>query len=476
MLVHLSIRQRILLTFLFIVLISGVIQLLIAGFQLQDMTLEFYQHHLETDALLMSASLSEPFEHYLSGEGATNLNGTLNSMMREVKHEYQLLDSQYKVVGYSGSQGLGAVLNISETPELEQAKHENIGADIRPDLLGQPYMHLAVQILYEGRDIGYLVLLQPMQTAYEEIQMRWLGLATATLPIIALVIAGSMWISRSILRPIEDLNRSALRMAEGALDTRILAVSNDEVGNLARSFNYMAVKLESLIKTQRSFVSNAAHELRTPLMTLKLRAESLIEDALSPLERETYLTEIYQEVNHMAGMVSSLLVLARVDEGRQPDYNNSIMLDTLSLLHDVSRHWRIAAEREGIVFRAELSSELPQVAVNPNELRLMVDNLLNNALKYTPSGSISLYAGQKKNYFCIRIEDTGIGFSIDQSKHLFERFYRADGVRGQTPGTGLGLSIVRAIAEQHGGTIHAESDGIGKGAIFTLTLPILTGI
>ncbi len=473
MLRQLSIRQRILITFLLIVLTSGALQLLIAGRQLQAMTLEFYQHHLETDALLTSANLSEPFEHYLKGEGTTGLNSALNVMMREIKHDYRLLDTDYNVIGYSPSQGLAVVLTVSETPELEQANRERIGANIRPNLLGELYLHLAVGILYEGRSIGYLVLSQPMQPAYDEVRMRWLELATATLPVIILVIAASIWISRSILRPIQDLNQSALRMAEGALDTRILTVSNDEFGHLARSFNYMASQIETLMKTQRSFVSNAAHELRTPLMTLKLRAESLIDDALSPAERDAYLNEIRQEVDHMAGMVSSLLVLARVDEGRLAGHDDGKITDMLSLFHDISRHWRIAAERDGVAFQADIAPELPPVAVSANELRLMVDNLLNNALKYTPHGCITFKAGQAKGKLWLRVEDTGIGFTAEQAEHLFERFYRAVGVRGQTPGTGLGLPIVRAIVEQYGGAIQADSAGVGKGATFILSLPIL---
>lgn len=475
MLRQLSIRQRILITFLVIVVTSGMLQLLIAGRQLQAMTLEFYQHHLETDALLTSANLSEPLEHYLEGEGTSGLNSALNTMMGEIKHDYRLLDTRYNVIGYSPSEALGVVLRVSETPELAEAKHGRIGADIRPDNLGNPYLFLAVSVLYEGRPIGYLVLSQPMQPAYDDVQMRWLELATATLPVIMLVIVASIWISRSILRPIQDLNQSALRMAEGALDTRILAVSNDEFGHLARSFNYMASQIETLMQTQRNFVSNAAHELRTPLMTLKLRAESLIDNALSPAERDAYLDEIRQEVDHMAGMVSSLLVLARIDEGRMSGHDEGKITDISSLLHDISRHWRIAAEREGITFQAEFAPELPPiVAVNANELRLMIDNLINNALKYTPKGCITLRTGQSKGKFWLRVEDTGIGFTTEQATHLFDRFYRTVEVRGKTPGTGLGLSIVKAIVEQYNGTIEAESAGMGKGATFILSLPILS--
>lgn len=470
---RLSIRQRILIVFLLIVLSSGTLQLLIAGNKIEDMTLEFYQHHLETDALLMSANLAEPLEHYLDGEGTEDLNRSLSAMVREVKHNYRLLDKHYNVLGYSASEGLGAVLRVAETPELAQAKRDHIGADIRPNLSGIPYMHLAVGVTYERETVGYLVLSQPMQPVYSEIQARWVELATATLPVVILVIGGSLWIAHSILRPVQTLNQSALKMADGALDTRIAVVSHDEVGQLAQTFNYMAGQLDALMKTQRDFVSNAAHELRTPLMTVKLRAEALDEAHLSPDERAAYLTEIQHEVNHMAHMVSSLLVLARIDERRSPITPHE-MADTNALLNDLARHWRIAAEQAGLEFRADFEPNLPPVAINAHEFRVILDNLLGNAVKYTPQGVITLCVQFADGALTITISDTGLGFTPEQAQHLFERFYRVDTVRGKIMGTGLGLSIVQAIVEQYNGTIKAESAGKDKGSVFSLRLPINT--
>lgn len=469
---RLSIRQRILIVFLLIVLSSGMVQLWIAGRQLEAMTLEFYQHHLETDALLISANLAEPMEHYLDGEGTTDLNRSLNMMIREVKHDYRLLDANYNVIGYSAAEGLGSILQVAETPELAEARQNRIGADIRLNPFGIPYMHLAVGVVYEGRTVGFLVLSQPMRPAYADVQSRWLELGTATLPVIFLVIVGSLWIARSILNPINALNQSAMRMASGTLDTRIATPTDDEIGRLARTFNYMAEQLETLIKTQRNFISNAAHELRTPLMTLKLRAEALDEDQLPLQERSAYLQEIHQEIDHMAGMVSSLLVLARVDDGRIDNTGT----DPLPALHDLTRNWRITAEQAGLRFESDISPVLPTVLVSANEFRLMIDNLLNNAVKYTSSGWVCLRAWQEGEGLLIRVEDSGIGFNQEQAKHLFERFYRVDEVRAQVAGTGLGLSIVQAIASRHGGQITAESAGIGRGAAFTLRLPAVPSL
>lgn len=468
MLNRLTIRQRILVIFITVAMAGGVVQFIIAGRQLQLATLEFYQHHLETDALLVSATFSEPLAHYLEGEGSENIGRIMNTLQQEVGHNYLIVDHNNRVVGYTANTGYEQIERVPETRGLAQARSEQIGADIRPGAQGADTLYLAVTIQYEGSLLGYLILSEPMQPAYMEVNQRYLELAVATIPVIALVIAASLWISGSISHPIQSLRDSALRMANGALDTRIHIASKDELGELARTFNYMAGQIETLMNTQRSFVSNAAHELRTPLMTLKLRAEALSEETLAPDERETYLREIHQEVDHMAELVSSLLMLARLDEGRHQ--TNGTVTDTVAALHDIIRHWRIEAETKGLNFVARIDSDLPDLPMSPNDLRLVLDNLLSNAIKYTAHGEIRLTVSHRKDDFTVKVNDTGVGFQPEQGAYLFERFYRSEQVRGQFAGNGLGLSIVRSILDHYGGRIDARSPGVGQGSEFTVQL------
>ena len=286
---------------------------------------------------------------------------------------------------------------------------------------------------------------------------------------VPLILNMQVWVSGSISKPIQHLRNSALLMAKGHLQTRIPITSQDEIGQLAESFNYMASQIEALMKTQRSFVSNAAHELRTPLMTLKLRAEALAEENLTSTERDTYLKEIQQEVDHMARLVSSLLILARIDEGRHPPEKTTT--DTVSTLHDIIRNWRIEAQAKGLTFQADIDTNLPELPMSPNDLRLVLDNLLSNAIKYTPQGRVSLKVWHQHKTFSFEISDTGHGFPAEQGPRLFERFYRSETVRAQITGYGLGLSIVKAIVDHYGGRIEATSEGTGKGAVFTVHLP-----
>ena len=470
MFTRITIQQRILLTFTLIALVGGVMQFFVAGRQLRQATLEFYQHHLEADALLMAATFVEPLEDYLDDKGKKSLVRHLARLQQEFPHHYLIVDRRYRVIGYTAGAGYEQLDRVERTPELVAASANRMGADIRPNHAGQDTLYVAATILDEKDVLGYIVLSKPMQAAYDEVNQRYVELASTVLPVIGLVIAGGTWIAGTISRPLQRLRNSAIQMASGALDTRIKVTLQDEVGQLATAFNYMAEQLESLIKAQRGFVSNAAHELRTPLMTLKLRAEALAEEALTPAERELYLREMRQELDHMAQLVSSLLTLARIDEGHAQ--NSAVVSDTVAALHDMLRHWRMEAEKRGLTFAAAVDDNLPELPMSQNDLRLVLDNLLANAVKYTAEGGIRVEATYSQGSLTLVVQDTGLGFTPEQGKHLFERFYRSEQARVKATGSGLGLSVVKAVLQRHGGTIRAESSGLNQGAVFTVCLPL----
>jgi len=172
----------------------------------------------------------------------------------------------------------------------------------------------------------------------------------------------------------------------------------------------------------------------------------------------------------MAELVSSLLVLARIDEGRH-QHNGSIT-DTASMLHDIARHWRIESTKQGLEFFADISPMLPDLPLTANDLRLVLDNLLSNAIKYTTEGKVCFAVEQSAGQVVMRVRDTGIGFAPEQATQLFTRFYRSEQVRADFEGNGLGLSIVQSILQQYGVSITADSEGIGEGATFTVAVPI----
>ncbi|MCB9451042.1 MAG: HAMP domain-containing histidine kinase [Anaerolineaceae bacterium] len=470
MLRQLTIRQRILVTFLAIVLTGSILQLLVAGWQIQLATLEFYQHHLETNALLVASGLSEPLEYALEGKDDGSLQRILTVQQSQLGHDFLLVDRNYRLIASTNTVGYPVQNTVPRTPEIMQAESGQIGADVRLNPQNVLTLFVAAPVLYESHPLGFLVLSAPMQPVYDDVARRWLGLAGAALPVLGLVIVASLWISGTISRPVTNLRNSALKMAGGALDTRIEVHSSDEIGQLAQTLNYMAGQIDGLIKAQRSFVSYAAHELRTPLTTLKLRADILADERVPQQEKAVSIREIRQEVDHMAELVSSLLTLTRIDEGRHK--RSGTVTDTVAAFHDIARHWRIEAVKSGLQFETSIAPNLPEIPLSTNDLRLILDNLLGNAVKYTPEGSIQFQVEANPDHVLIRVRDTGIGFTPEQAKHLFERFYRSETSHTRFPGNGLGLSIVQAILMQYKGCVQGHSEGINKGATFEVTLPL----
>jgi signal transduction histidine kinase len=459
---HLTIRRRILLTVSLMILIGGVLQLLIAAGQLQDIALEFFQHDLETRTIVIANAMAGTFEYYLEGEGRNQLGTILTNIQQPGDSNYTLIDSNKRIIADSDQALIGK--QSPETPELRLAYRDSLGANIRDNRL-----YVAAPIHEENNLRGFLILSASLNPAYADAQRRWLELLMSTLPILVLGVAGSLWVGQTISRPIHSIHESALRMANGAFDTRLTIASRDELGELAGAFNFMAERLEEVLRSQRNFVSNAAHELRAPLMNLKLRAETLQEDVLDEEQHADYVGEINREVDHMAHLVTSLLVLARLDEGRH--VNESIPEDCAALLQDITRYWRIQAQKVGLEFQVDFPSELPEVKISASDFRSILDNLLSNAFKYTPKGHVNLAVNCHQSRLHIRVSDTGIGFTPADGERLFERFFRVDSPH-HINGIGLGLAITQSIIRYYGGTIRASSKGLGHGAVFEVELPL----
>ncbi|MCC6613260.1 MAG: HAMP domain-containing histidine kinase [Anaerolineae bacterium] len=459
-----TIGRRILLTFTLVVIGGSLLQLLISGTQLQAAILEFHLHDLETEALIASSQLG-----FRTGERDEDDEGRLPQgtswIPANLRYDYYIVDPSLTVVATS-EDDIATGTRIAETEEIRQAQRQAIGRAIRDG-----NFYVAAPIPSGERGLSFLVLYDTTADAYADVEARWLQLILSTVPILGLVVIASLWISRTIARPIRALDNTALQMADGAFDARIEIGSDDEIGRLGHSFNYMAEQLAALLRSQREFISNAAHELRTPLMTFKLRIEALATADLPPEERQTYLRELNEQVDHMASLVSSLLILARIDEGR---HQVSIeAYDSTALLHDVARHWRIEAQRANLGFETDIPVDLPDIRVASNDLRMILDNLFSNAIKYTRVGKVTFSAGHSKDVILLKVTDTGSGFASGEGDQIFTRFFRAADARAaEIPGTGLGLAILQSIVALYHGRVEAHSDGPGQGAQFIVTLPL----
>lgn len=286
--------------------------------------------------------------------------------------------------------------------------------------------------------------------------------------ILAALILGIL-LARQIIQPLRRLTRAAQRIAHGHLDERIAVAGEDEVGQLADAFNQMAASLERTEKARRQLVADVAHELRTPLTVIGGTVQAM-QDGVLPQD-DSNLESIQDEVAALARLVADLRDLSLGDVGqflieRAP-------VDPAAVIESAAAPFATAAAAREIDLQIDIASDLPSVLGDAARLRQCVRNLVDNALRYTPSGGRVTVRGRSAGgAVIIEVADTGDGIDSDHLARVFERFFRGDPSRARrSGGTGLGLAIVQQIVQAHGGEIRAASPGPGRGATFTMRLP-----
>jgi len=316
----------------------------------------------------------------------------------------------------------------------------------------------------------FLQLMAPAAGAGEEFQW-YLGTVIATVPVaLAVLFLTGYWLARQALAPVDQIAAMAERISADRLDER-LPVTNprDELGRLATTLNAMFARLQHSIEQMRRFASDAAHELRSPIAALRTKAEVILR---SPRDAETYreaLEHTVEEASRLTELVNQLLILSRHDARQISTLKEQVQIDRLVL--EVVDRFRGRAVEQGVTIE---TSDLPGWLVTGDEVLLsqLVHNLIDNALKFTPSGgSIRVWGHIYGTDLVVGVQDSGIGISEADQLRVFERFYRVDpSQNGQRGGAGLGLAICRAIAEMHDG--HLEVSGnLGEGSCFQVTLP-----
>jgi signal transduction histidine kinase len=275
-------------------------------------------------------------------------------------------------------------------------------------------------------------------------------------------------------RQLAEITTEVAAITDGRSLHRRLALSEEttDFADLVTTLNAMIGRLETSFGALRRFTADASHELKTPLAVLRADVERAMHDSSSQTERMVALEEALQEVRRMTDLVESLLTLARADEGRFDIYREPIELQPL--VQEVYETALILGEAQGVTVNLPFTTDVVVMA-DRTRLRQLFLNLVTNAIKYTPAGGkVELGLGRHPDNVTFAVRDTGIGISAADFPHIFERFWRADRVRSRMSergGFGLGLAISQWIAQAHGGTLTASSR-LGRGSLFTVTLPI----
>jgi len=294
------------------------------------------------------------------------------------------------------------------------------------------------------------------------------GWALASAIAILLAAAVGAYISRRISAPVLALTDVTARMAQGDLSSRAEVSSRDELGQLARSFNDMAGQVETTVTTLRTFVSDAAHEINTPLTALKTNLELALNER-DVTHRDEFLRHAIEQNRRLEHLANELLDLSRIEAAQSAqDFG---LFDLHDLTAQIAERFASRTEQAGRTFDLILPENEIPLRGNRPQIQRAVENLLENALKFSrQDGTITLEVKVSEREAILTVTDTGIGIMSDDLPHLFGRFHRGHN-SAEYPGNGLGLAIARAIVSAHNGQIEAQSAGEGLGSSFSIRLP-----
>jgi signal transduction histidine kinase len=344
--------------------------------------------------------------------------------------------------------------SFASRPEIASALRGRVATGVRhSETLGADLLYVAVPVAANGVVSGAVRVSYPTSAIDERVRRYWLALAAIAAVVLALAAVVAVVLARWIAGPLEAIERAAAAAAEGDLGARATAGGPPEVRSLALTLNDLVARVDALLGSQRDFVADASHQLRTPLTALRLRLENLEREVAAGGRAD--LDGALAEVQRLSGLVDGLLALARADAGETP----ARAVDVAGAARERLAAWRPLAAERGVELRLA-GGEPPRAHVGPGRLEQVLDNLLSNALEVAPPGTaVTLTTGRAGDRVELRVADEGPGLAPEDRARAFDRFWRgaSDGA-----GSGLGLAIARRLVETDGGEIElGEAPGGG---------------
>lgn len=283
--------------------------------------------------------------------------------------------------------------------------------------------------------------------------LGWSGLIT-----LALGVAGGLFMTRNMLHKVDAVNRTSARIIHGDLTQRVpVTGSGDEFDQLAHNLNVMLDQVERLMVGMRQVTDNIAHDLRTPLARLRSRLEVTLIEKPDAARYAEALRDTIAEADNLLGTFNALLSIAEAEAGSRRTGMGTV--DLAEIARNVAELYEPVADDQGLVLKLQVPDSV-MVRGDRHLLSQAIANLLDNALKYTPAGSVALTVATLDGLAQVEVADSGPGVPVERREAVFDRFVRLEGSRS-TPGNGLGLSLVRAVAKLHDGAVWLEDSDPG---------------
>jgi signal transduction histidine kinase len=356
--------------------------------------------------------------------------------------------------------------NLSAWPQAETIRPSLISFPVETRSDGESERHRARAVVFNIPGGFRLLVGRDQHDAHVFRQRVTKALAWAGLLTLGLGLAGGIVMSRNMLHRVEAVSNTAAEIIHGDLTKRVpLSGSGDEFDQLARHLNEMLDQIERLMAGMRQVTDNIAHDLRTPLARLRSRLEVALLERPDAGRCAEVMRETIAEADRLLGTFNALLSIAEAEAGSRRE--TMTKLDLAEVARSVAELYEPLAEEKGLALTVRAEGAVP-VRGDRHLLAQAIANLLDNALKYTPAGSVALSVAGGPEGVRVEVADSGPGIPPEQRGAVFDRFVRLEGSRS-TPGNGLGLSLVRAVAQLHGGTVTLADNNPGLRA--TLNLP-----
>jgi len=479
-----TVQSKITLTYILLALgLTGILGILLSA------SLERYFREMITSEL---KDRTELFAFVLSQQAERELNyhefyTQLKQMSIKDKVRITVIDSTGTVVAESHlkEDEITKVENHLFRPEVQEAMTKGIGVNIRHSgTVNADMLYVAKQVSFslllngKPRNVQFLRLAIPLTELQSMINHIRFLILIVSVTTVAVVIAVSIFVSRRITRPINQMAQIVKEIRAGNLDKRVEIKSKDEIGQLADVINSMVerlnqdmVQLKKLEQVRSQFLANVSHELRTPVFSIQGFIETLLDGAIDdPTVNRNFLEKARQHTIRLNNLLNDLIEISRIESGEMK--MSFRYFDIENFLKQVVDEMKSEAENKAIDLRyLENRTRDVEVLGDKERLKQVMINLIDNALKYTDSGGkVDVYFEDGEDLVKVFVKDTGCGIAQEHIPRIFERFYRVDKDRSrEVGGTGLGLAIVKHIVEAHKGELSVPSE-LKKGSKFGFTL------
>lgn len=426
---------------------------------------------------IISESISESWSDYryeIPPEGTTYnwLEDIVEQKLVGSEVRCILTDTSYKVI-YDTNPDAGLIGNVLIRDSIKSAIGGENAWTVLDSEKHSKLMCAAVPIRVNSECMGAVYLTASAEKITNIISSVRTGIIAFSAVICILIGVLSFIMSYSLMSPLEKFIKVAKEISKGNFSDRMEVKGEGEVAQLSEAMNYMCAELEHLDERRRKFVSDASHELKTPMATIKLLCDSIVSTENPDMEMvKEFLNDLSDEIDRLTRLIESLLTLTKLDSSET--VLKPVLVDFGVLLKKAEKNLSAIAVKKNITLFTEiLTDDMPPIMIDYDKIWEAVYNIIDNAIKYSKvGGSVKISAMAKPdNTLTVEISDTGNGIPDEYKERIFERFYRLDDSRArETGGTGLGLAIAKESVEMHGGNIKVLDNENG-GSIFVISLP-----